>query len=94
MYVCPDRPLLQQKPSFIYLGSLIAADGSVSSELARRLGAAQAEFKRLNQVWRHSRLSVHERIKVYMACVVSLLLYGLQAMYICTYVYIFIYIYI
>ena len=77
----PDRTLVQPKPSFIYLGSLIAADGNVSSELARRLGAAQAEFKRLNQVWRHSRLSVHERIKVYMACVVSLLLYGLQAMW-------------
>jgi len=75
----PDGTTLKSKPSFIYLGSLIAADGNVSSELARRLGAAQGEFKQLNQVWRHSRLSVPERTRVYMACVVSRLLYGLQA---------------
>ena len=52
-----------------YLGALVAADG---------LGLAEAEFRKLSQVWRDSGLTPNERCKVYSACVVSKLLYGLD----------------
>ena len=77
----PDGSILKPKPSFIYLGSLISADGDVTSELSRRLGAAEADFKILHQVWSHSSLSTRERTLVYTACIVSRLMYGLQAMW-------------
>ena len=76
----PDGTVLTSKPSFVYLGSLISADGDVNSELARRLGAAQADFKKLHQVWGHTRLSTYDKTLVYNTCVVSRLMYGLQAM--------------
>jgi len=77
----PDGTVLTSKPSFVYLGSLISADGDVNSELARRLGAAQADFKKLHQVWGHTRLSTYDKTLVYNTCVVSRLMYGLQAMW-------------
>ena len=36
-----------QKDSIVYLGCVLAADGTVGAELSRRLGAARAEFDTL-----------------------------------------------
>jgi hypothetical protein len=79
--VRPDGQLVESKDALIYLGSQVAADGDVSSELARRLGMAQADFNRLRQVWCHSGLSTQERYTVYASCVTSRLLYGLQVLW-------------
>ena len=76
----PDGTALKQKASMTYLGALIAADGRAESELARRIGLAEAEFLKLSQVWKNSGLSTYERCKVFSTCVVSMLLYGLQTM--------------
>ena len=76
----PDGTALKQKTSMTYLGALVAADGHADSELTRRIGLAEAEFRKLSQVWRNSGLTPHERCKVYSTYVVSKLLYGLQTM--------------
>ena len=75
----PDATELVRKTSLVYLGSSVSADGNVDSELARRIGLAQSEFKRLAQVWRHTSLDNAEKYRVYRTCVLSRLLYGLQA---------------
>jgi len=77
----PDGQVVESKDAFMYLGSKGAADGDVTSELARRLGMAQGNFSRLHQVWCHSGLSTKERCRVYLSCVVSKLLYGLQVLW-------------
>ena len=79
-----DGQKLEPKTSVVYLGSSIAIDGNLDSELSRRLGMAQAEFKLLHQVWRHASLSKREKYEVYTTCIVSRLLYGLQAMWLRT----------
>ena len=74
----PDGNAIPQKDSIIYLGSLIASDGKVGTELSRRLGAARAEFETLARVWSHSTLDNARKLRIFDACVVSKLLYCLH----------------
>ena len=46
--------------------------------MGRRLGMPSAEFRLLQQVWRHTGISAKDKYRIYAACVVSRLLYGLQ----------------
>ena len=62
--------------SFIYLGSLIDTSGYSSPDIKRRIGLASSVFKQLDRVWRQGRLSHQLKLKVYKACVQSVLLYG------------------
>ena len=76
----PDGNAINRKMSLVYLGALVGADGGSESELARRIGLAQAEFNKLQHVWGHSSLTGAEKYEIYVTCVVSRLLYGLQTM--------------
>ena len=62
----------------IYLGSSLSSDGRVASEVGRRIGQAKADFDALRKVWSHSRLAVDRKLRIYDACVVSKLVYGLH----------------
>ena len=62
---------------FTYLGSTIAANLSLDSELNRRIGRASSTFAKLShKVWENSKLSIKTKIDVYKACVLSTLLYA------------------
>ena len=61
-----------------YLGALISADGTIQGELNKRIGMASAEFKVLNKLWSHTNVTNKEKYKIYIAWIVSKLLYGLQ----------------
>ena len=60
-----------------HLGALIADDGRIGSELARRLGAASADFRALSRIWRHSSLSRTRKLELFNATIVPKLTYGL-----------------
>ena len=47
---------IQAKESMTYLGSTLYADGGSHNELAKKLGIAWADFCKLAQVWRHTRM--------------------------------------
>ena len=79
--VRPDGQALTPKDSFVYLGSQLSANGDVNSELARRLGMAQADFNSIHQVWCHSGLCPRQKYDIYIACIVSKLLYGLHVIW-------------
>ena len=74
----PDGAGVKQKESMMYLGASLSADGRVDSEVARRIGAARADFRALQRVWAHASLAVKDKVRIYDACVVSSLTYGLQ----------------
>ena len=61
-----------------YLGGLLHSDGRSSHELSRRLGKAAAEFHTLRRVWARSTLSLHRKLEIFAACVLSTLTYGLR----------------
>ena len=75
----PDGAPVTTKDAMIYLGALLHQDGRIEAELCRRLGMATGDFHQLQKVWRHTNLSHKDNYRVYEACVLSRLLYGLQA---------------
>ena len=65
---------------FVYLGSAISDTLSLDAELNRRIGKAATTMTRLTKkAWKNSKLTVHTKIQIYRACVVSTLLYGSQS---------------
>ena len=57
--------------------SIVTIDGSVTSEVARRIGLAAASFGRLSdRVFRNKNLQTTTKVKVYKAVCLSILLYG------------------
>ena len=61
----------------VYLGSTIADNLSIDSELNKRIGKAAMILSRLTKrVWSNNKLSDHTKVNVYKACVISTLLYG------------------
>ena len=66
------------KTSMVYLGSLLSSDGSIGSEVSRRIGIAMEEFKNLKQVWNHSHISRYEKLNIFTSCTFSKLTYALH----------------
>ena len=71
----PDGKFVKQKESMKYLGSILAADGGISSERGARLGAARADYDKLARIWSHASISRHRKLQIFEACVISKLLY-------------------
>ena len=76
-----DGSLIEPKASMMYLGTTLAADGMVGSELNRRLGRAWAEFCKLKQFWKHISISLARKVEVFNAVVASVLLYSLSTVW-------------
>ena len=74
----PDGADVVEKPSMVYLGGLLNADGRAEHELSRRLGKAGAEFEALRRVWSRASLSISKKIRIFDACVLSSLGYSLK----------------
>ena len=75
----PDGDTIATKQSILYLGSLLASDGRIGSELNRRLGMAKADFDQLRLVWSHSSMNTKRKVQIFDACISAKLLYGLHA---------------
>ena len=73
-----DGADVRQRESMVYLGASLSADGRVDSEVARRIGAARADFRTLQRVWAHASLAVKDKVRIYEACIAPSLTYGLQ----------------
>jgi sorting nexin-29 len=73
---------LENVNNFVYLGSSIAADSSIDTELTSRIGKASAAYNNLRQnLWAQDRISLHTKGRVFVACVRSVLTYGCESWY-------------
>jgi len=61
---------------FTYLGSVISSDGDVEADINTRLAKAAAVFRRLDNVWRSSTLSLKIKLDLYTCLVVSTAIYA------------------
>ena len=73
----PDGTLVKPAESMLYLGSLLAADGKITSELGRRMGMAQNDFAAFEKVWKHSALSRKKKLLIFSSCICLMLAYGI-----------------
>ena len=73
----PDGNPIKTKEAMVYLGAILSSCGDIASELARRIGIAQADFNTLTRIWKHSTLQ-RKKIQIFNACICSKLAYGLS----------------
>lgn len=72
--------LLTVVNKFTYLGSTVTDTNSLDAELDTRLGKASSTFGRLqSRVFKNKHISLHVKVEVYNACVLSTLLYGSES---------------
>ena len=65
---------------FTYLGSTISSNLSMDAGLSTRIGKIAAAMARLTKrVWSNAMLTTNTKMRVYQACVVSILLYGSES---------------
>ena len=75
-----DGNVLTNVNSFKYLGSTISNTISLDTELTSRIGKASGVMSKLSKrVWTNKALTTHTKLRVYSACVISMLLYGAEA---------------
>ena len=53
-----DGSYIKQKDVMVYLGSVIAKDGSIRTELSRRIGSANQAFNELERLWKYASISI------------------------------------
>ena len=61
---------------FVYLGSCISSDCSVSNEIKSRIAKARTTFANLHHLWCNKKISLKLKGRVYQATVRAVLLYG------------------
>ena len=74
----PNGGDIPSKESLVYLGSTLHADGRSGSEINRRLGMARADFDAVSRIWGHASISRSRKLKIFEACILSKLAYGLM----------------
>lgn len=71
-----DGAPIEEVAQFNYLGSLITTDGGAIEDIKSRLSKAQAAFGRLWSCWKSTKIARGTKLRVFNACVKSVLLYG------------------
>ncbi|KAL7723952.1 hypothetical protein ACLKA6_002020 [Drosophila palustris] len=61
---------------FPYLGTIITNNGGVDEDVESRLTKARSAFGRMYRVWRNQRLSRRTKLRIFNACIKTILLYG------------------
>ena len=70
---------LTNSENFIYLGSNLSFSGDLTNEIQRRINLASSAFGRLSKrVFGNQNLTIHTKIAVYDAVVISTILYGCE----------------
>ena len=70
---------IEDVDEFIYLGSLMSADGSSDAEVQARLAKARNAFRTLRNFWKSGSISHHTKLRIFKTNVLSTLLYGSES---------------
>ena len=65
----------------VYFGSILVSSASAKPELSRRFGETNGNFKTLDACWKHTNIKTERKIQIYLACVVSKLMYCLDSLW-------------
>ena len=69
---------LEEVDVFCYLGSMTDGKGGTEADIKARIGKARAAFTQLGKVWRARKISRKTKLRLFNACVKSVLLYGCE----------------
>jgi len=69
---------IKRSSDFCYLGSIVAENEGTSREVNARIQKARGSFSKLRRVWLSKSLRIDTKIRIFNACVKSVLLYGCE----------------
>jgi len=69
---------IKRSSDFCYLGSIVVENGGTSREVNARIQKARGLFSKLRIVWLSKSLRKDTKIRIFNACVKSVLLYGCE----------------
>lgn len=75
MFYINDQ-VIEEVSTFSYLGSVVSTDGGTAEDICSRIAKAGAAFASMWPVWRSSQISRNLKLRIFNACVKSILLYG------------------
>ena len=70
---------IKSKLNMKYLGTYLAADGSIGSEVAPKIGMDSQDFKSLLAIWNHCNISHRFKFQIFNSCIVQKMLYALES---------------
>lgn len=69
---------LEDVDEFVYLGCAVTKNGGTIADVSLRINKARQAFYKLNKIWNSSLMSRAHKLRLYNACVKSVLLYGCE----------------
>ena len=69
---------IERVDKFQYLGSIVTATGGTEEDIETRMRKAQQVFALLKKVWRARTIALKTKLRIFNACVMSVLLYGCE----------------
>ena len=73
---------IESVSDFTYLGSNVSEDGGCLKDVEQRINKARGAFGKLKKVWRANNVHLDLKIKIFNACVKSVLLYGCETWFV------------
>ncbi|KAL5248275.1 hypothetical protein ACHWQZ_G017455 [Mnemiopsis leidyi] len=73
-----DGNPVKQVTQFTYLGATITSDGKIEKEISVRIGKATGAFNQLNNIWKNKNISINNKVRIYVAGVITILTYGCE----------------
>jgi hypothetical protein len=67
---------IERVDDFLYLGSKVGETGGTLLDIQQRINKARGAFSRLINIWKANNINLHLKIKLFNACVKSVLLFG------------------
>jgi len=73
-----NQETIEEVEKFTYLGCTVARTGGTEEDIDQRINKARNTFNMLHKIWNASVLSRNTKIRMFNACVKSVLLYGCE----------------
>ena len=73
-----DGNSVKQVTQFTYLGATITSDGKIDKEISVRIGKTTGAFNQLNNVWKNQNISINNKVRIYVAAVLTILIFGCE----------------
>src|ERR1700712_2607442 len=68
--------VIEEVSEFCYLGSMMSTNGGTAEDIHSRITKARAVYGGLSNVWNADTLNIRTKMRIFNACVLSVLLYG------------------
>ena len=70
--------LLNEVDKYTYLGAIISNQGGGGEDINSRIRKAMGSFMKLKQIWNSNKLTLHTKLRLFQALVMSVLFYGCE----------------